>query len=176
LAGPRARIDQSQNKLKMTTRSEHLLRLIALLCFGAVGVALVSQHVFDMPPCAWCVLQRLIYLVIGVVALVGGFGGGRVLTRLCGALAALLAVAGVAAAWYQHSVAANMLSCDQTFADRFMTGIGLEGNVPWIFGIFATCMDAKVQVLGLEYALWSLTLFVLMFFMALPVIFSRARA
>lgn len=29
-----------------------------------------------MPPCAWCVMQRLIYLVIGVVALVGGFGGG----------------------------------------------------------------------------------------------------
>ena len=160
----------------MTTRSEHLLRLIALLCFGAVGVALVSQHVFDMPPCAWCVLQRLIYLVIGVVALIGGFGGGRVLTRVCGALTALLAVAGVAAAWYQHSVAANMLSCDQTFADRFMTGIGLEGNVPWVFGIFATCMDAKVQVLGLEYALWSLALFVVMFFMALPVALGRGRA
>ncbi|MGE8618648.1 MAG: disulfide bond formation protein B, partial [Achromobacter spanius] len=45
-----------------------------------------------------------------------------------------------------------------------------------IFGIFATCMDAKVQVLGLEYALWSLALFVVMFFMALPVVFSRARA
>ncbi len=157
----------------MTSRSERLLRLIALFCFGAVGLALVSQHVFDMPPCAWCVMQRLIYLVIGVIALVGGFGGGRALTRLCGALTALLSLSGIAAAWYQYSVAANMLSCDQTFADRFMTGIGLESAVPWLFGIYATCMDAKVPVLGIEYALWSLTLFVVIFFMALPVVFRR---
>ncbi|KGD98398.1 disulfide bond formation protein DsbB [Achromobacter sp. RTa] len=160
----------------MTSRSERLLRLIALFCFGAVGIALVSQHVFDMPPCAWCVMQRLIYLVIGVVALVGGFGGGRALTRVCGGLAALLSVCGVVAAWYQYSVAAKMLSCDQTFADRFMTGIGLDGGVPWLFGIYATCMDAMVSVLGIEYALWSLALFVILFFMALPVAFRRGRA
>ncbi|CAB3946918.1 Disulfide bond formation protein B [Achromobacter insolitus] len=160
----------------MPSRSERLLRLIALFCFGAVGVALVSQHIFDMPPCAWCVMQRLIYLVIGVIALVGGFGGGRVLTRLCGALTALLSLSGIAAAWYQYSVAANMLSCDQTFADRFMTGIGLESAVPWLFGIYATCMDAKVPVLGIEYALWSLALFVIIFFMALPVAFRRGSS
>ncbi|MEN4921361.1 disulfide bond formation protein B [Achromobacter spanius] len=160
----------------MTSRSERLLRLIALFCFGAVGVALVSQHVFDMPPCAWCVMQRLIYLVIGVFALIGGFGGGRALTRVCGALAAILSLSGIVAAWYQYSVAANMLSCDQTFADRFMTGIGLESAIPALFGIYATCMDAKVPVLGIEYALWSLALFVIVFFMALPVAFRRGRA
>lgn len=160
----------------MTSRPERLLRLIALFCFGAVGVALVSQHVFDMPPCAWCVMQRLIYLVIGVIALAGSFGGARAFTQICGAMAALLSLAGIVAAWYQYSVAANMLSCDQTFADRFMTGIGLESAVPWLFGIFATCMDAKVPVLGIEYALWSLALFVILFFLALPVVFRRGRA
>ncbi|WP_313371684.1 disulfide bond formation protein B [Achromobacter animicus] len=160
----------------MTSRSERLLRLIALFSFGAVGIALVSQHVFDMPPCAWCVMQRLIYLVIGVVALIGGFGGGRALPRICGFLAALLSLSGIVAAWYQYSVAANMLSCDQTFADRFMTGIGLESTIPPLFGIYATCMDAKVPVLGVEYALWSLALFVILFFMALPAMFRRGHA
>jgi len=160
----------------MTSRSERLLRLIALFSFGAVGIALVSQHVFDMPPCAWCVMQRLIYLVIGVVALIGGLGGGRALTRICGFLAALLSLSGIVAAWYQYSVAANMLSCDQTFADRFMTGIGLASAIPPLFGIYATCMDAKVPVLGVEYALWSLALFVILFFMALPVVFRRGHA
>ena len=85
-------------------------------------------------------------------------------------------LSGIAAAWYQYSVAANMLSCDQTFADRFMTGIGLESAVPWLFGIYATCMDAKVPVLGIEYALWSLALFVIIFFMALPVAFRRGSS
>ena len=79
------------------------------------------------------------------------------------------------AAWYQYSVAAKMLSCDQTFADRFMTGIGLDGGVPWLFGIYATCMDAMVSVLGIEYALWSLALSSCSSW-RLPVVFRRGQA
>ncbi|WP_353171997.1 disulfide bond formation protein B, partial [Paracandidimonas soli] len=47
--------------------SDRLLHGIALLCICAVLVALISQHVFDMRPCAWCVFQRLIYLLIAVL-------------------------------------------------------------------------------------------------------------
>lgn len=151
---------------------KRLLLIVALLCFGAVGVALISQHFFDMPPCAYCVLQRLIYLVIGVVCLVGAVGG-PLLARLGAALSSVLAICGIAAAWYQYSVAAKMLSCDQTFADRFMTSTGLDGAVPWLFGIFATCMDAMVSVLGVEYALWSLALFVILLLLSLGALFKR---
>ncbi|CAM4179016.1 Disulfide bond formation protein B [Bordetella tumbae] len=140
--------------------SRRLLWLIAIFCFGALGVALVSQHVYDMPPCAWCVLQRLIYLTIGVIALIGA--NVAVLARLCAGLAAILSVGGIAAAWYQYDVAAHMFSCDQTFADQFMSASGLDGAVPWLFGIYASCMDAMVEVFGVEYALWSLSLFVLL--------------
>jgi len=151
--------------------SRRLLWLIAVLCFGAVGVALVSQHVFDMPPCAWCVLQRLIYLTIGVIALIGA--NVRFLARLCAALCSVLSAVGIAAAWYQYDVAAHMFSCDQTFADQFMSASGLDGAVPWLFGIFASCMDATVEVLGVEYALWSLTLFVILLLMGLRAMLRR---
>ena len=57
-----------------------------------------------------------------------------------------------------------------------MTGIGLDGSVPWLFGIYATCMDAVVPVLGIEYALWSLALFVILLVMALAAAFGRGRA
>lgn len=137
------------------------LLLLSLLCFAALGVALASQHLFDMPPCAWCVLQRLIYLVIGLAALAGALAGPAA-GRLAALAAAVLAACGIVAAWYQYSVAAKMLSCDQTFADRFMSGTGLDAAVPWLFGIYATCMDAMVTVLGVEYALWSLALFVVL--------------
>ncbi|MBO1111063.1 disulfide bond formation protein B [Bordetella petrii] len=155
----------------MSSSRQRLLLLIAVLCFAAVAVALVSQHVFDMPPCAWCVLQRLIYLVIGVVALAGACAGA--IARACAALCALLGVGGMAAAWYQYDVAAKMFSCDQTFADRFMSGSGLDGAVPWLFGIFATCMDATVEVLGVEYALWSLALFAVLVIAALRALLRR---
>jgi len=138
----------------------NLLLLIALVSFGAVGIALISQHVYDYPPCAWCVFQRLIYVVIGVVALAGALLPK--LGRAAALLSGILGVGGVVSAWYQHAVAAEMVSCDRTFADQFMVKSGLDGALPSVFGIFATCMDAKVQVLGVEYAIWSLMLFIVL--------------
>jgi disulfide bond formation protein DsbB len=143
------------------TRSDRLLRLIGLLCLAAVAFALVSQYAFGMKPCAWCVLQRLILLAIAAVCGLAGMGWGPAVVRRIGAaMAAVLAVCGIAAAWYQHSVASQMLSCAQTFADRFISASGLDAALPWLFGIYASCMDARVDLLGVEYALWGLMLFI----------------
>jgi disulfide bond formation protein DsbB len=158
------------------TRSDRLLRLVALLCLAAVGVALISQYAFDMKPCAWCVLQRLILLAIAAVCGLASMGWGSVLVRRIGAaLAAVLAASGIVAAWYQHSVASQMLSCAQTFADRFITASGLDASLPWLFGIYATCMDARVSLLGVEYALWGLLLFAVCAALALAALTRSAR-
>lgn len=140
--------------------SDRLLHGIALLCIGAVLVALISQHVFDMRPCAWCVFQRLIYLLIAVLCW-GALAARRwqpVSFLFCAAVP-LAAIGGALAAWYQYDVASEMFSCDLTFADRFMVNSGLDAGLPWLFGIQASCLDAKVDLLGVEYAIWSLALF-----------------
>ncbi|MFV0283887.1 MAG: disulfide bond formation protein B [Castellaniella sp.] len=158
------------------TRSDRLLRLISLLCLAAVGFALISQYVFDMKPCAWCVLQRLILLAIAAVCGLAGMGWGPAFVRRTGAgLAGLLAISGIIAAWYQYSVAAQMFSCAQTFADRFITTSGLDASLPWLFGIYATCMDARVSLLGVEYALWGLMVFAVCALLALTVLLRRPR-
>lgn len=144
----------------MTASRSRALLLIAVLCLLAVGVALVSQHVFDTPPCAWCVLQRLIYLCIAVVCLIGA-ATNAIVSRLCAGLATILALSGIASAWYQHSVASKLLSCDMTFADRFISHSGLDALIPPVFGIYASCMDAVTMIAGIEFSIWSLMLFVL---------------
>ena len=48
-----------------------LFAFVAFASFGAVAVALVSQHAYRMDPCPWCVLERLIFVAIGVLALLG---------------------------------------------------------------------------------------------------------
>ncbi len=137
-----------------------ILTAIAFASFAAVGAALFSQHVFSMLPCAWCVLQRLIFIAIGLVALVGALGTGNTLRRpISAALVVALSISGMAAAWHQLTVAALSFSCDQTLADKIMTKSGLEAAVPWLFGIYATCMDAAISILGLDFAVWSLLLF-----------------
>lgn len=145
---------------------QRILMLIALLSYAGVGAALISQHSFDMMPCAWCVLQRLIYLILGTVCLIGALGSPSV-ARVTSALAIPISVGGILAAWYQFSVAAEMESCDRTFADRFMVRSGLDSGLPSLFGIFGTCMEARVKLFGVEYALWSLALFALFAVMAI---------
>lgn len=140
----------------------NLLRLISILSFSSVAIALFSQYVFDMQPCAWCVFQRLLYLLIGLFALWLGFiKHTRVRIVLGTASIVALTIIGIFAAWYQEKVAANTFSCAQTLADQIMTKSGLDSAAPWLFGIYASCMDARVKLLGIEYAWWSLAVFTL---------------
>lgn len=137
-----------------------LLRLISLLSMSAIAFALISQYAFDMQPCAWCVFQRLLYLIIGFVALTLTLGQPKRARLSFGAVGLMIiAIAGVISAIYQEKVAANTFSCAKTFADQFMIKSGLDAAVPWIFGIYASCMEARVKVLGIEYAWWSMAMF-----------------
>lgn len=154
--------------------TQRILNLIALLCLAAVGFALLSQHLLDMQPCAWCVFQRFIFLVIAGVCLLANLLRHGFVQRFLAFTSFSLSIGGVLSAWYQYSVAANMFSCDMTFADQFMAKwTGLDGLVPWLFGIYASCMDAKVNLFGIEYALWSLGLFVVLAFLSLVALFKR---
>lgn len=154
----------------------NLLRLVAMLSFSSVAVALISQYAFDMQPCAWCVFQRLLYLVIGAVAWLLTIVNPTRLRLAIGSASILAAsIAGVTSAWYQEKVAANNFSCAQTFADQIMTKSGLDAAFPWLFGIYASCMDARVKLLGIEYAWWSLAMFTLLGIVALIALKKLAR-
>ena len=147
---------------------------IALACIAAVAAALVSQHVYDMQPCPWCILQRLIFVVIGVLALLAALLGG-VVRMLLGALMLLLALAGAAAALYQNLVASKSQSCNLTLADRIVSGLGLDSLLPPVFQVTASCADAAVDLAGVPYDFWSLALFVLIGAAAVPVLFGARR-
>lgn len=142
----------------------------AALALGVVGVALYTQHALGMLPCPWCVLQRLIFVVAGAVALLGaalsgpgsGLGGGLARRRVFAAMLLLGATAGMAAALWQHFVAASNTSCKLTLADRIMSASGLDAWLPDVFAAWATCADAAVKLLGLPYEAWSLAAFVLL--------------
>lgn len=141
--------------MKLTSRSA--LVALALLCMAAVGAALFTQHVWEMQPCPWCILQRVIFLLIAVLLLLGAFLPGRIAFVGLGALAAL---AGIAAALYQHFVAAKSTSCNLTLADKIVSGIGLDKLLPPVFEVKASCADAAVDLLHMPYEFWSLGLFV----------------
>lgn len=154
-----------------TTR---LLLAMAAVSVVAVGIALVSQHVFDMQPCPWCILQRIIYLAVATLCLIGAAVSAKLVRRGIGVLALLLALGGGASALYQDLVASKSVSCNLTFADKVISALGLDGALPPLLQVTANCSDAAVSVLGVPYAYWSLMLFIAMAAASIRVVL-RAR-
>lgn len=141
-----------------------------ILSLGAVAAALVSQHVFDMQPCPWCVLQRLVFVAIALAALLG-----LAWRRAAGALMLGLAAGGMAAALWQHFVAAASESCNLTWPDRLMAALKLDSLLPEVFQARASCAEAAVKLFAVPYEFWSLALFGVLAYAALRVIRSGRR-
>lgn len=153
------------------TLSSRCLALLAFFSLAGLAAALFSQHVLGMAPCAWCVLQRMLCAAIALVSLGGlAFRHCAIARRVAGGAALAGAIGGVVAALYQHNVAAKQFSCDLSFADRVVTGSGLDTLMPSVFGIYATCAESAVNLLGIPYEFWSLMLFVVMGVLALRVL------
>ena len=144
-----------------------LWAVMVLLPLAAVAAALVSQHVYDMQPCAWCVLQRVVFVAIAAVSLPALLLTGAWPRRVLAASGLLLAGAGMAAALWQHFVAAASASCNLTLADRIVGGLGLDTAWPEVFAAYASCADAAVKLAGLSYEFYSLALFAVLGLVAL---------
>jgi len=141
--------------------SRQWLLAVAALCGASIALALIAQYRFGMEPCPYCILQRLLYAVIGVLALIGAFVPGLA-RKLFAVAALLLSGCAAAAATYQHFVAAKSASCAFTFADKVITALRIDEFAPSVFAVRASCADAAVSVFGVPFEVWSLLLAVVL--------------
>jgi disulfide bond formation protein DsbB len=133
----------------------------ALASVFALAVALALQHAFDKQPCAWCVLQRLVFVLTAVVCAAGALLSRARLAQIVAALLAdALATAGGAAALYLQFVASKSDSCGLSLADKVIMSLSLHETVPWMFFADAPCNEGNPLVLGVPFAMWSFTGFV----------------
>ena len=159
---------------------EQTLKRQRLLCgaavvvsLGAVGAALFTQYRMGMQPCPWCVLQRVIFIAIALAALPGLLLPFKPARWASAGLMLVLAGCGAAAALWQHFVAASSTSCAMTLADRLVRGYGLDEMWPEGFSATASCAEAAINLLGVPYAFWSLTLFVMLLVVAVQLLRLR---
>ena len=150
-----------------------LLGLAALVALLAVGVALLTQHVFDMRPCPWCVLQRVEFAAIALAAALSLLWRSRAGLLVSAAL--VMANLGLLSALWQHFVAAASASCNRTLADRIIGALQLDSLLPDVFAATASCAEAKVALLGVPYEFWSLALFVMVEALAVWAVMRSAR-
>lgn len=136
-----------------------LLWAMGGMCLVALALALIAQHAFDMRPCPWCVLQRLIAVLLAALLSLAAWTRARGARLVSVGVALALAVAGMVCALYQHLVAAQQFSCNLTLADKVVSALQLDTALPAVFSATASCADAAVSVLGVPFAYWSLGFF-----------------
>jgi Disulfide bond formation protein DsbB len=151
-------------KLHLTPRLGYLAGF--LICGGLILYALYLQYYEYQDPCPLCLLQRVVYIVLMVVFLLGALHGprrtGAVVYSTLLVLVSLIG-AGIAGrhVWLQHLPKDKVPECGPGLGyilDRFPLVNALEK----IFRGSGECAEAGWRLMGLSIAEWSLVWFVLL--------------
>ena len=147
-------------------RAKPALWSISIVCWLSVGFALFTQHIWDMQPCPWCIIQRMVYVAIALLAMAGALAPVRARSSLPQMVlwaCMILAIVGLGVALYQAIVGSSQVSCDLTLAQKIIMASGLDELLPEIFKPRASCVDAaKSKLLGLPYEVVSGALFAIL--------------
>jgi len=134
---------------------------LALGVFGLVAVGMELQHLLRLSPCPLCIFQRLLYLVIGFLAL-----AGVVLPMARGLWFSLIgatAAGGVLVAGYQTwmqaypHLAPECSFTDPNAIERLVDWLGMAW--PSLFLATGFCTSREWEMFGLSMANWSLLIF-----------------
>jgi disulfide bond formation protein DsbB len=154
----------------MTGPSARLLwGLMAGGCALAVASSFVMTDWIGLDSCHLCISQRLLFMVLTVVALGAALGAGKrgsgLAGRLLGASTLPIATAGIGIAGYQSWLQLQppeSVSCvagTPGLLERWVEWLGQQA--PALFMATGFCEDEGLSILGLSLANWALLLFIL---------------
>ena len=151
-------------KLHLTPRLGYLAGF--LICGGLILYALYLQYYEYQDPCPLCLLQRVVYIVLMVVFLLGALHGPRRTGAIVySTLLVLVSLIGAGIAgrhvWLQHLPKDKVPECGPGLGyilDRFPLVNALEK----IFRGSGECAEAGWRLMGLSIAEWSLVWFILL--------------
>lgn len=148
-----------------------LLTAFGLACFGLIGVALYLQHVKDMLPCPYCVIQRYLFIGVGISCLVGAW---RNRVRAGAGVGLVFAAGGLAAVGKHLYILAHPgFSCGIDPVETFLNKVPTATMLPWVFRADGLCEDATDKILGLNVPQWSAVWFVILTAVLVTVLLRR---
>ncbi|MGF6271970.1 disulfide bond formation protein DsbB [Massilia sp. UYP11] len=140
--------------------NRQVLFAISSISFALIAVALYLQHIMEMRPCPLCVIQRYLFLAVGVFALVAAISGK---VRAGATLALLAAFGGLYTVGKHLYVIANPgFSCGIDPMETLLNKIPTAEYLPWLFRADGLCEGATDAILGLSIPQWSAVWFVVL--------------
>lgn len=134
---------------------------LGLGCLGLVAVGMELQTLLRLSPCPFCIFQRLLYLLIGCIGVIGCVvpAGRLLLAPLAGGLG--LFGFGVAAyqSWMQAypDLAPECSFTNPNAIERLVDWLGMQ--YPSLFLATGFCTSREWEFLGMSMANWSVLFF-----------------
>jgi disulfide bond formation protein DsbB len=137
-----------------------LFIFMAAASLALVGGALFMQEAFGLAPCPLCILQRIAFLLLALLSMIGVVVANRPLARWfsVGSLLAAIAGAGVAAWHVRLQSQPESLSCGPGLA-TMLENFPLTHVLPKVFAGSGDCADPGAAVFGVSLAAWALVAF-----------------
>ena len=159
--------------------SAPVFTIVFMVCLGLLAYALVLQHLDGLDPCPWCVVQRLGFIAIALVALVAALHRpGAAGTAIYSFFGGLVAAGGIAAAAYHiwiQSDPARAMACAGSPVERFLDASKIGKMIPPLLQYDGLCTLKPWKFLTLSIPEWSLAWFAILLvtFIATPFLFRK---
>ena len=159
----------------LQTRSLFAIQL--LICAALLGYGYYLQYVEFLDPCPLCMVQRVCFMAVGLIALLAAIHGSQgVARRVYAGLAAFAALLGAGVAgrqiWLQHSPDGHLLECG--------AGLGTMLDTMPIFDVLSTilqgtgdCATVQWTFLGFSIPEWAFVCFVGILLLNLYLLFRK---
>jgi disulfide bond formation protein DsbB len=137
--------------------------LLGLGAWGIAGAGFIIQEVESLNPCPLCIFQRVLYLCLGLLALLGALPPWKRGHKVVGLGFALVALGGLLTALYQSLMQARpdlINECSYTdpgLIERLVDWLGMQ--YPALFLATGMCSSQEWVFLGLSMANWSVVCF-----------------
>lgn len=145
-------------------RCSRIFTLVFLACIAILGFALYLQHVERLYPCPWCIVQRLLFIAVGLISLVAALHrAGPLVATVYAMLGAATAVGGAVAAGYHIYLQADdtrAKACAGSVVERFLDTTDVGSWIPPLLQYDGPCTLAPWSFLGLSIPEWSLVCFI----------------
>lgn len=138
---------------------------VALLCAGLLGYGYWLQFGEGLEPCPLCIFQRLCYMAVGAIAMIGALHGpGTAWRRLYSGFLFIAAAIGAGIAgrqvWLQHLPPDQVPECGPGL-DYMLDVFPLSEALRMAFTGSGECAQVDWTFLSFSIAEWSLLWFVL---------------
>jgi protein dithiol:quinone oxidoreductase len=149
--------------------------LIFLGCASLVGYALYLQLVKNLLPCPLCVVQRVAYWLVGLIALSAFFHSPEVIgRRIYSGMMAVFAFTGAVVALRQAWLVRypEAFECGISPEEKFLNALPIAQWWPGMFEANGDCADATWEFALLTLPDWSAIFFVIFGSLAVYIFFT----